>query len=106
MALVLEREEVVTQELRLRGLMQEVGDEMKRAVKKFPLWPSDPIHAAAVVQEEAGELVQAANECCWEPGKCTRAEMRQEAVQVAAMAFRFLLSFERYEFKAGAQHEQ
>ena len=35
-----------------------IEEELIRARDKFPKWPVDPIHAAAIVSEEAGELVQ------------------------------------------------
>ena len=40
-------------------IIEEILTELNRARTKFPTWPGDPIHAAAVVAEESGELVQA-----------------------------------------------
>ncbi len=34
--------------------------ELRYAERKFPGWPEDPVHAAAILAEEAGELVKAA----------------------------------------------
>lgn len=67
----------------------EVMAELNRAEKKYPSWPDDPVLAAAVVGEEAGELLQAANNARWHGGNHNK--MREEAVQMAAMAVRFLL---------------
>lgn len=67
-------------------IIEEVIAELNRARTKFPTWPDDPIHAAAVVAEESGELVQAALQAC--------------------MAIRFLLSMDQYMFEAGRQHKQ
>jgi len=62
--------------------------ELKKAEEKHPNWPSDPIHAAAIVAEEAGELVQASLDTTYSGGSQDR--MRAEASQVAAMGLRFL----------------
>ena len=40
-----------------------VNKEMERAKTKFPWWPEDQIHAAAIVAKEAGELLQTALQC-------------------------------------------
>ena len=62
--------------------------EVEKAERKFPWWPDDPIHAAAIVVEEAGELQQAALQFCYEDG--TLEKMEKEALHTAAMAHRFL----------------
>lgn len=69
-------------------ILNAIVDELKRAEQKHPNWPTDIIHAAAVVGEESGELIQASLQQRYEGGStfnCTN-----EAVQVAAMAIRFL----------------
>lgn len=67
-----------------------VTAELKEAQLKHPSWPSDFVHAAAIVSEESGELVRAANLFQWENG-CYN-DMYDEATQTAAMCFRFLLN--------------
>ncbi len=62
--------------------------EMERARAKFPDWPRDGIHAAAIVCEEAGELIRAALRHRYEGGSTE--DMREEALHVAATACRFL----------------
>ena len=84
----------------------DVAREIARARRKFPSWPNDPLHAVAVVGEEFGELTRAALQLCYEPNKVTRGDVRAEAVQLAAMAMRFLASFDRYDFGPGVQHGQ
>ena len=64
--------------------------EIERAESKFPGWPSDPVHAAAVVCEESGELMQAALNHTYHWGNDEH--MLTEAVQVAAMAIRFIVA--------------
>jgi NTP pyrophosphatase (non-canonical NTP hydrolase) len=69
--------------------LSSIRQELERAERKFPSFPVDPIHAAAIVQEEAGELVQAALQHTYESGGF--AAMYSEAMQVGAMALRFLI---------------
>jgi len=64
--------------------------EVRRAEMKFPGWPTDYIHAAAIVQEECGELVQSCND--YENNRHHDINvLRTEAIHTAAMAMRFLL---------------
>lgn len=63
--------------------------ELDRAEDKHPVWPKDDfVHAAAIVGEESGELIRAALQHHYEKGRYY--EMHKEAIQVAAMALRFL----------------
>jgi hypothetical protein len=82
-----------------------VGEVLK-AMAKFPMWPSDPLHALAIVQEELGELTKEIVQLTYEAHKSSREAVRVEAIQTAAMALRFLMSLEAYEFQRGAQHSQ
>lgn len=66
--------------------------ELERAEKLHPDWPRNPIHAGAVVVEEAGELIQAALNA--DEKKASRHLMMTEAVHTAAMALRFLKNFD------------
>ena len=43
----------------LNSIIDEVLTEIARATEKFPGWPTDPLHALAVLGEEFGELTQA-----------------------------------------------
>jgi hypothetical protein len=70
--------------------IMEIGCELEAAERKFPSFPTDPIHAAAILQEEAGELVQASLQFTYEKGSIEA--MRKEVVQTGAMALRFLLN--------------
>jgi len=80
--------------------------EVLRATTKFPTWPTDPLHALAVVQEEVGELTKEVVQLTYEPHKSSLEAVRAEAIQTAAMALRFLMSLDAYEFQRGAQHSQ
>lgn len=87
-------------------LLTLVRDEVARATKKFPTWPTDPLHALAVLGEEFGELTKAVLQSVYEPHKSNPAEVRKEAEQTAAMALRFLASLDAYAYVPGVQHEQ
>jgi len=84
----------------------EVIRELERATKKFPTWPTDPLHALAVLGEEYGELTKAALQLTYEPEKVTHEELQKEAVQVAAMALRFAASLDVYVYTKAEQHRQ
>ena len=76
-------------------VLRDIVDELGRARSKFPTWPDDPLHAAAVVNEEAGELTRAVLKWVYEGGNAE--DVKREAVQTAAMAVRFLVNISLYE---------
>lgn len=84
----------------------EILAEVARATAKFPTWPTDPLHALAVLGEEFGELTKDVLQMTYEPHKTTPANIRTEALQTAAMALRFFASLDRYQFQPGVQHSQ
>lgn len=88
------------------GPIALILDELRRAVTKFPTWPTDPLHALAVLGEEFGELTKATLQTTYEPHKSSHDDVRTEAIQTAAMALRFVISLERYEYTQGIQHQQ
>lgn len=90
----------------LNSNMPTVLAEVDRAMRKFPTWPTDPLHALAVLGEEYGELTQAVLQTTYEPHKSNTGDVRTEAVQVAAMALRFIASLDRYSYARCEQHEQ
>lgn len=69
--------------------------ELKRAKSKHPIWPKDIIHASAVLSEESGELTKSCLQYVYEEGKLT--DVDSEAIQVGAMAIRFLSNI--YDYK-------
>lgn len=69
-------------------ILTAVLEEVERAKAKFPQWPTDPIHAAAIVSEESGELIRAAVMHTYEGG--SELECYKEAVQTAVVALRFM----------------
>lgn len=80
--------------------------ELERAMAKFPTWPTDPLHALAVLGEEFGELTKAMLQCTYEPHKSGRGDVYVEAIQTAAMALRLAMSLDRYQYERAQQHTQ
>jgi hypothetical protein len=69
-------------------ILSAIVDELKRAEQKHPHWPTDIIHAAAIVGEESGELTRSALQAHYEKGNMDNCQV--EAIQVAVTAIRFL----------------
>ncbi len=86
--------------------MHVVLHELNRACRKFPTWPTDPLHAMGVVNEEVGELSKAVLQAVYEPEKNPEGAVEKEALQAAAMLLRFLASLDQYEFTGAPQHTQ
>lgn len=74
-------------------LFCDVINEILRAEEKFPGWPDDFIHGAAIVGEEAGELLQATYKHTYENGAL--AAIRKEAIQTAAMSLRLIMDLDK-----------
>ncbi len=86
---------------------QLVQSQLARAVAKFPTWPTDPLHALAVLGEEFGELTKAMLQHTYEPHKgVTEEDIRDEAIQTAAMALRLAMSLPCYQHRKAPQHSQ
>jgi NTP pyrophosphatase (non-canonical NTP hydrolase) len=90
----------------LHAIMLRVRSEVERAMTQYPTWPTDPLHALAVLGEENGELTKAMLQLIYEPHKTSAAEVEEEAYQTAAMAFRLILSLRRYRYAPCRQHSQ
>lgn len=88
------------------AVLNEILTELERAITKFPTWPTDPLHALAVVGEEYGELTKAMLQLIYEPRKSSEREVRTEAIQLAAMALRLTMSLKQYNYKPAHQHVQ
>lgn len=74
-------------------IWKEIDAEMKRAKKKFPVWPDHIVSRAAIVCEESGELLQASLDYKYnkkQKRESVKELMKQEAIQVAVTAIRFL----------------
>jgi NTP pyrophosphatase (non-canonical NTP hydrolase) len=88
--------------------VDQILKELDRAVTKFPTWPTDPLHALAVLGEEYGELNKAILQLTYEPHKegASVGHVKEEAIQTAAMALRLAMSLDKYEYAPGRQHTQ
>lgn len=80
--------------------------ELGNATSKFPTWPTDPLHAIGVVNEEVGELNKAVLQQMYEPHKNPPGAVCTEAIQAAAVLIRFILSLDRYRWTPCTQHIQ
>lgn len=82
--------------MQAQNIIADILHELKVAKKKHPNWPDHVVAQAAIVGEEAGELLQAALQAKYEPNSKEPSEhlehMRKEAIQTAAMAIRFILN--------------
>jgi NTP pyrophosphatase (non-canonical NTP hydrolase) len=109
----------VTQRKSQLAALIDIMTELADAERKHPDWPADPIHAAAILAEESGELIQASIDFYNSPlpavvkddgGESAQAlwreiarseerrdHMRKEAAQTGAMAIRFLMHLDSYE---------
>lgn len=79
---------------RIEHAVAAIIDELIYAEKKWPGWPVDPIHAAGVMAEKAGECVRAANRFYYESKSLM--DIGKEAAQTGAMAIRMLMGMDQY----------
>jgi len=80
----------------LQFIIDAIMEEVARAESKHPDWPSDMIHAAAIVGEESGELTRAALQWTYENADIIEAQ--KEAIQVACTAIRFLKGLAEFKY--------
>jgi len=79
---------------RIVKALTEILVELERAEKKHPVWPTDMVHQASVMNGEAGECLKAANhlrEGRNTEGKDSLYMVLCEAIQTGAMAMRLLI---------------
>src|SRR5574340_1292161 len=76
----------------------EVVAELGKALRKFPTWPTDPLHALAVLGEEYGELNKAMLQLVYEPHKTSAAEVRTEAIQTDRKSTRLNSSHQKISY--------
>ena len=70
--------------------------ELERAEEKHPDWSAySVVDMAAIVSEEAGELIRAALQHKYEGGQFE--EIKKECIQTAAVALRMLKELSEYE---------
>ena len=86
-----------------KQILEGIETELRYAKEKFPLWPDDPIHAAAIVAEEAGEVVKAALQFTYEDGNLIH--LYNESKQTATMCIRLMKNLDNYIKRNTFQHE-
>lgn len=87
-------------------IFNEIFEEIKRASGIFPEWPTDPLHAIAIVGEEFGELTKDMLQMTYEPHKTDHSKIRTEAIQTASSIIRLIASLNRYEYAPCPSHRQ
>ncbi len=70
--------------------LKMIIDELKKAEEKFPGFPEDVVHCAAILGEEAGESLKAALDLHYGREPCAN-KLMKETAQAGAMALRFLI---------------
>jgi NTP pyrophosphatase (non-canonical NTP hydrolase) len=73
----------------LDNILKNVVSEMNRAAKKHPDWPTCPVKRAAIVAEEAGEVIREANHI--EEGHGDLQLLAKELEETAGTCLRMLL---------------
>lgn len=66
----------------------EILEEMRKAKSKHPTWPMDAVSRAAIVAEEAGEVIREANHI--REGHGDPQALRLELVQTAGVCVRMI----------------
>lgn len=75
----------------LETIVKLMFQELAAAEKKFPGFPIDPVHGAAIMTEECGEALKAAVDFYY--GRGSVKEVMKEIAQTGAMAIRFMYHF-------------
>ena len=76
-----------------------IAGELESVEEEHPYWPDDPVQAAALVAEKAGDLL-AASSCHDYQSATGKKRILKEAIQTGAMALKFMLTADpgfRYE---------
>jgi NTP pyrophosphatase (non-canonical NTP hydrolase) len=79
-----------------KNIWSAIELELRKAKKQHPNWPDHVAAQAGIVVEEVGELMKACLKFKYENNTDVikdielREQMKQEAIQTAAMAIRFL----------------
>jgi len=71
-------------------VIEMIFKELRRAEEKHPGWPSDIVHASAILAEEVGEVVKDALDVHYQG--ISSDNLKIEVAQVGAMAIRMLMN--------------
>lgn len=76
------------------GIQNEITLELRRAEKKFPLFPAEADRGLMVLGEEYGESVKACLEFTFDE-KLNSDDLREELIQTGAMVLRNIAMIDR-----------
>ncbi len=79
---------ITTETPEMAAIIVQVLMEVERAMEKHPVWPTDNVKRAAIIIEEAGELVREAN--LLDEGKGSISNLKTECIQTAGTCLRML----------------
>ncbi len=74
-----------------RAIYTLLTDELMRAKQIHPLFSQCCVHAVAIMAEECGEAIQAANDLSSDDTDANRMKLRKELIHTGAMVFRCLI---------------
>ena len=72
-------------------VITDAMNELARARRRYPEWPTDIVHATVVMVEESTEALKSANEIKWNHKHTSLADLRDEIIQTIAMCLRLIV---------------
>jgi len=72
-------------------IITDAMNELARARRRYPEWPTDIVHATVVMVEESTEALKSANEIKWNHKHTSLADLRDEIIQTIAMCLRLIV---------------
>jgi len=83
----------------LNALFQDIRTHYENVLARHPVFSDDdPVHAAAIVAEEAGEIVSCANDVHWLHKNEKMALTRMECMDTIVAAMRMILAIDNGEY--------
>ena len=70
------------------NIIEDMHTKILEAKAKWPQWVTDPVHASAILSEEAGEVTKAMLDWTYSSG--TKEHVIHETLQTMAMCYRIL----------------
>jgi hypothetical protein len=95
--------ELIFDEMKDKNIIDLIISELRLAEKKYPRWPDDLVHGAAIIGEEVGEIIRATLNNYYHGDKIEN--IKKEAVHTAVTAIRLILFLNRNEKKTESRSE-
>jgi hypothetical protein len=73
-----------------RMSITQILNELNPAESLHPKWPDDYVYQMSILNEEAGEATQQANDCTFFFNKQAKEKFKKEVAQIGAMSLRIL----------------